>query len=113
MYARGIGASRKRRPYFSSVMKTGAGDLLFARFIPDDDLHDAFVKFSPGIFPGYFEFVGTGRFGIHDVEILIHLGSHQSFTLKPIRVQRMPSTSPCLGGGLRVVCVRGKRRTNL
>jgi hypothetical protein len=83
MYARGIGASRNGRPCFSSVMNQ-VGDLLFALFIPDDDLHDVFVEFRPRVFARHLEFVGASGVRVHYVELLIQLGSHQGFDLKPI-----------------------------
>ena len=70
-----------------------ARNLLFALLVPDDDLHDVFVKFRPGIFARHLEFVGTSRFRIQDVYFLILLGSHQGLRFES---DQGPACAPLL-----------------
>jgi hypothetical protein len=42
---------KERPPVFFFRDENETGNFLFALFIPDDDLHDVFIKLSPGVFP--------------------------------------------------------------
>lgn len=57
MYARGIGSGKERPPEFFLGDEDQAGYLLFALFIPNNDLYNVSIEFSPGIFPGHLELI--------------------------------------------------------